>query len=69
MPLVPPLAVFLLLFSGWVNRNQQAVIDYLLEENGVPAARAPRRISPPSSCGAFVDHYHQERPHHGRAMR
>jgi hypothetical protein len=31
----PPLAFFLLLFSGWVNRNQQAVIDYLLEENRV----------------------------------
>jgi hypothetical protein len=23
----PPLAFFLLLFSGWVNRHQQAVID------------------------------------------
>ena len=31
--LSPPLAFFLLLFSGWVNRQQQAVIDYLLEEN------------------------------------
>jgi hypothetical protein len=31
----PPLAFFLLLFCGWVNRNQQAVIDYLLEENRV----------------------------------
>jgi hypothetical protein len=26
------LAFFCLLFSGWVNRQQQAVIDYLLEE-------------------------------------
>jgi hypothetical protein len=33
--LSPPLAFFLLLFSGWVNRQQQAVIDYLLEENRV----------------------------------
>ena len=32
-PLPPPLAFCLLLFSGWVNRHQQAVIDYLLEEN------------------------------------
>ena len=24
-----------LVFSGWVNRHQQAVIDYLLEENRV----------------------------------
>jgi len=26
-PLPPPLAFFVLLFSGWVNRQQQAVID------------------------------------------
>src|SRR5262245_35171600 len=30
-----PLAFFLLLLSGWVNRQQQAVIDYLLEENRI----------------------------------
>ena len=43
-PLPPPLAFFLLLLSGWVNRHQQAVIDYLLEENRVlRAARGPRR--------------------------
>jgi hypothetical protein len=34
-PLPPPLTFFLLLFSGWINRHQQAVIDYLLEENRV----------------------------------
>src|SRR5215510_1964632 len=33
--LSPPLTFFLLLFTGWVNRHQQAVIDYLLEENRV----------------------------------
>src|SRR3981081_138966 len=44
-PLPPPLAFFLLLLSGWVNRHQQAVIDYLLEENRVlRAARGPRRL-------------------------
>jgi hypothetical protein len=44
-PLPPPLAFFLLLFSGWVNRHQQAVIDYLLEENRVlRAAHGPRRL-------------------------
>jgi hypothetical protein len=37
-PVPPPLAFFLLLFSGWVNRNQQAVIDYLLEENRLSMA-------------------------------
>ena len=44
-PLPPPLAFFLLLFSGWVNRHQQAVIDYLLEENRVlRAVHGPRRL-------------------------
>jgi hypothetical protein len=44
-PLPPPLAFFLLLFSGWVNRHQQAVIDYLLEENRVlRAAHAAERL-------------------------
>jgi hypothetical protein len=40
---VPSLAFFLLLVSGWVSRHQQAVIDYLLEENRV-LARGDDRI-------------------------
>ena len=45
VPVPPPLAFVLLLFSGWVNRNQQAVIDYLLEENRVlRAAIGSRRV-------------------------
>jgi putative transposase len=44
-PLPRPLAFFLLLFSGWVNRHQQAVIDYLLEENRVlRAVNGSRRL-------------------------
>ena len=44
-PVPPPLTFFLLLFSGWVNRNQQAVIDYLLEENRVlRAVNGSRRL-------------------------
>ena len=44
-PVPPPLAFCLLLFSGWVNRNQQAVIDYLLEENRVlRAVHGSRRL-------------------------
>ena len=44
-PVPPPLAFCLLLFSGWVNRNQQAVIDYLLEENRVlRAVNGSRRL-------------------------
>src|SRR5262245_48935441 len=34
-PLPPPLTFFVLLFSGWINRYQRAVIDYLVEENRV----------------------------------
>ena len=34
-----PLTFLLLLVSGWVNRQQQAVIDYLLEENRTSAPR------------------------------
>ena len=30
-----PLRVLLLAFSGWINRHQQEVIDYLVEENRV----------------------------------
>ncbi len=30
-----PLQVLLLTFSGWVNRHQQEVIEYLVEENRV----------------------------------
>jgi putative transposase len=33
--LAPPLHFLLLLFSGWVNRQQADVIDYLQEENRV----------------------------------
>jgi transposase InsO family protein len=40
-----PLAFLLLLVSGWVNRQQQAAIDYLLGENRIlRAAHAPRRL-------------------------
>jgi hypothetical protein len=44
-PLPPPLAFFCLLVAGWVNRQQQAVIAYLLEENRVlRAAHGSRRL-------------------------
>ena len=44
-PLPPPLTFLLLLFSGWINRHQQAVIDYLLEENRVlRALNGSRRL-------------------------
>jgi hypothetical protein len=44
-PLPPPLAFLLLLVSGWINRQQQAVIDYLREENWVlRAAYGSKRV-------------------------
>jgi hypothetical protein len=44
-PLPSPLAIFLLLFSGWINRQQEAVIDYLREENRILcAAYGPHRV-------------------------
>jgi len=44
-PLPPPLAFLLVLFSGWVNRQQQAAIDYLLEENRIlRALNGARRL-------------------------
>jgi hypothetical protein len=44
-PLPPPLAFFVQLFAGWVNRQQRAMIDYLLEENRVlRAAQGSRRL-------------------------
>jgi putative transposase len=44
-PLPPPLAFVVLVVAGWVNRQQQAVIDYLLEENRVlHAAHGRRRL-------------------------
>jgi hypothetical protein len=43
-PLPPPFAFFLLLVSGWVNRHQQDVIDYLREENRVLRAAHGSRL-------------------------
>ena len=39
-----PARLLLFLFSGWVNRQQQAVIDYLLEENRVLRAERGSRL-------------------------
>ena len=47
MDAVPsPLAFLLLLLSGWINRQQQAVIDYVLEEENriLRAERGSRRL-------------------------
>ena len=46
MDAVPsPLTFFLRRLSGWINRQQQAVIDYLLEEDRIlRAERGTRRL-------------------------
>jgi putative transposase len=44
-PLLPPFQLALLMFSGWVNRHQLDVIEYLQEENRVLKERlGGRRI-------------------------
>ena len=48
-----PLAFLLLLVAGWVNRQQQAVIDYLLEENRIlRAASLPDGCASPTTSAA-----------------
>ena len=63
MDAVPsPLAFFLLLLSGWINRQQQAVIDYLLEENRVlRATQGSRRL-------ALTDDQRRSRAVKGKAL-
>jgi hypothetical protein len=51
-PLPPPLAFFCLLFSGWVNRQQQAVIDYLLDEGSSVRRRHPDDCASPTTSDA-----------------
>ena len=49
-PLPPPLTFFLRVFSGWANRQQQAAIDYLREENWVlRAAHGPPTVLSPTT--------------------
>lgn len=43
-PLPPPFAFLLLLVSGWVNRHQHDVIDYLREENRILRAAHGSRL-------------------------
>ena len=52
-PLPPPLAFLFLFFSGWINRQQQAVIDYLREENRIlRAAYGPAGFVSPMTSDA-----------------
>lgn len=41
--LPPPLQLLLLMFAGWVNRQQQEIIEYLQEENRILKERLGRR--------------------------
>ncbi len=52
--LPPPLAFVVLVLAGWVNRQQQAVIEYLLEENrAVQRMDADGSASPTTSAAAW----------------
>ena len=53
----------LLVLAGWVNRQQQDVIDYQQEENRV--LRAGLRGKRLSLSTEYVVHYHTERNHQG----
>jgi hypothetical protein len=51
-----PLQFLLLLLAGWVNRHQEAVIEYLKEENRVLRelhGKKRLRFSPTTSAGAW----------------
>jgi|HubBroStandDraft_6_1064221.scaffolds.fasta_scaffold4382311_1 hypothetical protein len=48
-----PFAFFVLLVSGWGNRQRQAAIDYLLEENRfLRAVHGTRDLASPTTSGA-----------------
>ena len=52
-PLPPPLAFFLLVFSGWLNRHQQAVIDLWVANRYFPPHFGIRH----AHHGSFVSGY------------
>ncbi len=57
-PLLLPFQLILLTFSGWLNRHQLDVIEYLQEENRVLealwSANIRRRGRPVRHDGSFV---------------
>ena len=62
----PPTALhfLLLMFSGWVNRQQQQVIDYLMEENRVLREQLGGRRLRLTDYVAFYVHAHNTQiPH------
>jgi hypothetical protein len=65
-----PLRLLLLTLAGWVNRHQQHVIDYLVEENRV--LRGQLRGRPPPAGRLAVDTHRRRRAvvtRNGRARR
>ncbi len=50
-----PLQLLLMMFSGWVNRHQQKVIEYLIEENRVlKELHKGKRLRDGPSTSAFT---------------
>ncbi len=44
--LPPPIRLLILMFAGWVNQEQQAVIEYLREEDAVLRERSAFSLFP-----------------------
>ena len=51
--------------AGWVNRDQQAVIHYLQEENRVLREHLGKKRSLRKATHEYAAHYHRERNHQG----
>ena len=69
--LPPPLAFVVLLFAGWVNRQQQAVNDSLLEKNRSSAFSARTSAAPcvgaPSASAVAQRAWPRRRPQHDQS--
>ena len=53
--IIQPFHLLVIALAGWLNRQQQDVIDYLIEENRV--------------LNEYITHYHAERNHQGLGNR
>ena len=53
--IIQPYHLLVIALAGWLNRQQQDVIDYLIEENRV--------------LNEYITHYHVERNHQGLGNR
>jgi hypothetical protein len=77
-----PWQILLLVLAGWINRQQQNTIEYLITENQILREKlGKKRIllnerlilfgeeSLRNATTQFLAHYHAERPHQGLKNR